>query len=192
MNRGRIVLHKRTPPANRRTATNQTARATLSNTSASWNYLSSTQKAAWDTYAEDYPTDMSGFNAYMKLNIRLLYADHPDLSQITNAPGSYSPPAQPTGFNMIYDPPNTRWTLTWSAPLSASLYVQAFKSAMIAFRDSKYPPWSLHETTRSDQGYIYISRTPYPQGLIMRARLRALNTNGEASTWTTIKEIAST
>lgn len=76
-------------------------RGRVNNYSGQWYSLTALQKALWNKYASLSPGVMTGFDAYIKLNIRLASANHDDLTSITTPPASPSTPLHIEGFDVI-------------------------------------------------------------------------------------------
>jgi len=76
-------------------------RGRINNYSGQWYSLTSLQKNLWNKYASLSSGVMAGFDAYIKLNIRLASADHDDLTSITAPPASPSTPVHIEGFEVF-------------------------------------------------------------------------------------------
>jgi hypothetical protein len=73
----------------------------VNNYSGQWYSLTSLQKELWNKYASLSSEVMTGFDAYIKLNVRLASADHDDLTAIATPPASPSTPSHIEGFDVI-------------------------------------------------------------------------------------------
>ena len=183
--RGRITLRRDHVPANRRRTLQQRTRTIIADLSGDWDGLTDAQRNLWENYADDLPTDMTGFNAFIRNNTVLLYADHPDLTQTLVPPSSPSAPYQPSGFTWTYDSETDRWKASWTTPNASGTYVQLFVSPQAVYSQRAQASFFLAATVVSTGLCIWVDASGYPSGQVMRARLRAVNTWGEASTWTT-------
>lgn len=73
-------------------------RGRISDKASEWYALSSAVKELWHKYASLLSRPMSGQDAYVMLNIRLVSADHDDLTAITSPPATPSTPEHVGGF----------------------------------------------------------------------------------------------
>lgn len=187
--KGIVVRRRGTFPRNPRSAIQQKGRGYFGQLSGQYDGLSSSQKTGWVHYAA-CSSPFSGFNAFMKLNQRLVYADTVGLTQINDAPADPSSPVPVVGATLSYSAGADEWLFGWSTPAGSTLFIQAFYSIMTGYRDNLFPMWKLSETKRSDLGDISISASDYDSGRFIRVRARVIDQNGEVSAWTETLEAA--
>lgn len=185
--KGQIVIREFTQPTQPRTEKQQFIRGIINNLAGNWSDLSDAQQTLWNTYAASLTDVMSGFNAYIRNNTKLLYADHTSLTQITTPPDPPNPPTSPSDFTATYDGGDDEFDLAWTAPSSASLWVQAFVSPRATYKDKISPMWSVIETVVSTALTINYDASDYASPRYFRFRLRVIDAYGEVSAWTDTK-----
>lgn len=77
-------------------------RGYISNFSSQWYSLSVGEKELWNKYATLLRGVMTGFDAYMKLNMRLAASYHNDLGSVTVPPVSPSTPTHVVGLTVSW------------------------------------------------------------------------------------------
>lgn len=75
-------------------------RGYVSNYSVGWYSLTVSQKELWNKYASLLRGAMTGFDAYMKLNMRLALSNHDDLGSVVAPPASPSVPIHVVGLTV--------------------------------------------------------------------------------------------
>lgn len=190
--KGILYRRKGTFPRQPKTTSQTLIRSLVSSLSGEFDGLSSARKTAWDYYAGQLPTSMSGFNTWIRNNGKLLYADYSTLIKIYDPPEVPSAPSAPTSFSLTYDATNDRWEASWSTPTAVNLYVQLFLSIVTGYRDTLFPMWSFSSTKPAHQSPIYHSAGDYISGTQVRGHLRVLDEDGQASSWTSTKEATKT
>lgn len=157
------------------------ARGYFSNLKGQWFGLSDVQKGLWDSWAASQSKPMTGLNAYVKHNMRLLMAAHADLEEITSPAHTPSTPAHVQGIEAWPDSGQT--TIEWTAPLDASNYVQVYFAVQVQYRFRTKAKWSLVETVRSDVGQV-IHTHQYPAEFYILYRARSIDAFGRVSPYT--------
>lgn len=184
--KGQIIIRAYTQPTQPRTEKQQLIRGIMNNLAGEWSDLSDAQQTFWNTYAASLDDVMSGFNAYVRNNTKLIYANHGSLNQITTPPDPTNPPTSPTDFQVNYDPPDDEFDITWTAPDDANLWIQAFVSPRAAYKDKTSPMWSFIETIASTTFVMRYDASDYTSPRYFRFRLRVIDAYGETSAWTNI------
>ena len=182
--KGICYRRKGTFPRQPRTTSQTEIRRLISSLSGEFDGLSSARKTAWDYYAGQLPTSMSGFNAWIRNNSKLLYSDYSTLIKIYDPPEVPSAPSAPNGFSLIYDSVNDRWEASWTSPTAVNLYIQLFLSVVTGYRDTLFPMWSFSSTKPAHQSPTYYAASDYISGTQIRGHLRVLDENGQASSFT--------
>jgi len=185
--KGQIVIRAYTEPTQPRSEKQQLIRGIMNNLAGEWSNLSDGQQTLWNTYAASLTDVMSGFNAYVRNNTKLIYADHVSLTQITTPPDPTDPPTPPSDFTATYMLPADEFDIGWTAPNDGSLWIQAFVSPRAAYKDKISPMWSFIETVVSTALVINYDASDYTSPRYFRFRLRVIDAYGEVSAWTDTK-----
>lgn len=186
--KGQIVLKSFTNPTQPKSEAQQKIRGFYSNLSGKYYALSAINKTEWQIYADALPEVMSGYNAFIRNNTRLLYANHPLLVEITTPPDPPAPPDAPVGFTASYDSGDDEFDLTWTTPIEPSLFIQAFFSPKVGYHNDISPHWAFLVSQRSHEGPIHMDASGYSSPRTIRFRLRVIDPCGEISAYTTIEE----
>ena len=181
--RGIIVRKKGTRPRQPRTLPQTSLRQYFSYLSGDYDKLSSAFKSNWDYYASLVSSTISGFNAFMKLNQRILYANYSSLVRLYDSPPERNNPASASDFTFSYDAGLDKFKSEWSSPLLYNYYDQCFFAPVTGYRDTLFPAWSFSQTVSSHLGYSYINAVPFVSGTQLRARIRVMNCYGEISSF---------
>lgn len=99
--RSGVTLMDKYQPSGTGSSRQRIHRGRINNYSGQWYSLTSQQKDLWGKYASLSPGVMTGFDAYIKLNIRLASADHDDLVAVSTPPVSPSTPLHIEGFDVF-------------------------------------------------------------------------------------------
>lgn len=182
--KGQITLKRFTPTRQPRTFNQTRIRRYLSNFAGRWYSLSSGNQAAWATYADALPDVMTPANAFSRNNMRLLYADHTDLTEIDAPPDPPDPPTAPAGFGVSYDAGDDEFDLEWSTPDHSDFYIQGFYSPQAGYRNRTSLMWNFIETVQSTDKVIHMDVSAYDAPRFFAFRLRVIDCTGEISTWT--------
>lgn len=181
--KGEIILRGLFNPRQAYSESQTKLRGLASDYAGAYDGLSSTQKAEWDAYADALTDVMTGMDAYVRNNVRLIYADHVSLTAITNPPDPPAPPTAPASFAVSFDAGDNEFDLTWTTPNSASLWVQAFYSPQVGYNNSLFPAWKFDSTVVSSAQVIHVSAVRYASPRILRFRIRVIDDCGETSAW---------
>jgi hypothetical protein len=150
--------------------------------SLAWCYVSDVNRQLWSSIASKAGTGHSAQGEYMKKNLVLLAANHPDLVVVAAPPAVPSTPEFPTG--VIVSPiDSTSNEISWAAPFTADDYGQAWFKLDANYSSTPDRRWRLCATVRSDVGSI-IHDHGYTAGVRMRYRLRMLDKSGRVSPYT--------
>jgi hypothetical protein len=184
--KGQIILRGYTIPRLTKSEKQQFVRGLISNLAGKYNTLSDANKDAWDAYAALLPDEMSGFNAYVRNNTRLLYTKHGDLGDITTPPDPPNPPDAPTSFQATYQSGPDRFQLYWLTPDIYNLYITGYMSLQLCYDNSVWQKWKEIETVVSSGNIIYIDASKIKGPRTGRFKLRVIDLNGEISADTAI------
>jgi hypothetical protein len=169
------------PPTQRRTAAEAFIRGNLNNVAGDWAALSDPQHEAWNKYASMLDASMSGFNAFVRVNTRLLNADHPSLTQISWPASTPATPNAVRGF--AAESNGTTTTLTWTGPNTPLQWVQVQYSPQVAFSMSGKRRWATLPAVVASALTGSHSYT-LPSGYSLYYRARTIDNRGRVSPWT--------
>ncbi|MCK4624312.1 MAG: hypothetical protein KAV00_03305 [Phycisphaerae bacterium] len=172
------LLRRRQTTRQPRSAKQQETRGLYNAYAGKWYALSDTQKATWNKYASLLPGAMSGFNAYLQLNIHIRKANHAGLTEISTPPPVPSTPEALSGLDAV--PASGQVTVTWSAPSDAATWVQVYFAPEVGFSFKDKEKWSMVETVRADVGQV-IHTHDYPTTTPMLYRARSIDAFGRIS-----------
>lgn len=182
-NRGTHYLKAHNPnPYNPNTSSQQTVRASFQYYTGLWRDLSPTYKQMWRQYASNLPGHLIGHNVYLKHNLRLCAASHPELVAVSHPPLTPSTPIMPNDISVATTGPTSN-LITWQQPSDTRNYVQLFYSLDWNYTASYNKYWALIQTVRSDVGSITHNHT-YPSETLMFYKLRSICKTGSISPYT--------
>jgi hypothetical protein len=184
--RGQIIIKGYTTPRLTKSEKQQFIKGLISNLAGKYDTLSDGNKTAWEDYAALLPDEMSGFNAYVRNNTRLLYTQHGDLIEITTPPSPPNPPDAPTSFSATYEAGPDRFRLYWLTPDIYNLYVTGSYSPQLAYDNSVWAKWKIAQTVASSANIIYIDASKYTATRTVQFKLRVIDLNGEISAETAV------
>lgn len=179
--RSGLLLTRTVHPRQEQSAAEAFIKRNLNQITGDWNTLSDLQKDAWGKYASMLPGPLSGANVYVRHNMRLLNANHVTLAQINMPPSTPSTPDFVQGLTATTSAGVS--TIAWTAPLSASAYVQLQYYLQVAFSMKDKERWVLLPATRSDIGQRTHTISP-PTGYSLFYRARTIDLQGRVAPWT--------
>lgn len=182
------ILKQKTTPRRPRTQSQQRLRGYVNQLSGDWYSLPDANKELWNKYASLLSGKLSGFNAFIMLNTRLLKTGHASLVQISSPPSTPSTPSFIHGLiYTILD--SARTQVSWSAPLTSSDYVSVFYSAQACYSPKNKESWHFANTVRSDVGSFIVTHS-YPAHTILFFRAHTIDLFGRISPWSTASLLA--
>lgn len=158
----------------------QSIRNIMSYLAGNWYAFGANIKVMWNTYASLLSGHMSGLNAYIKTNSRLIFYGTP-LAAIAQPPPTPDTPDMLQ--SLVYSASASISTFTWSAPKVASLYVILDRCFMVGLDDGSHPRWSYLKKIVSTGGTITDTHG-LTAGTIIRYRLRVIDLFGRVAPWT--------
>lgn len=173
------ILRQSQRPANPRSSHQQRTRRIFNDLSGRWYSLTATQQSLWDHFASLSPGRMSGFNAYLKLNTRLLSANYSTLVRIDSPPLTPSTPEHIEGLS-VESLSNTKNIIGWTSPKSYSYFTQTFFAVSPGYSFRNKEKWRLIETKPSISAYISHNHT-YPAGTSLHYKARTIDSKGRIS-----------
>lgn len=158
-----------------------------------WNSVSPACQDLWQKYAGLKKGFYFGRHAFISLNCHLLNASHSDLTVFMHPPQRPSTPVFPKNFSVV-QVSGSRFCLSWTSPLSSSLYVTAHYRLHKGFCLSHpnfglcptigyRPSFRFIESVRSDSGYI-VYDSDWPANTRLYFRLNSIDLNGRTSPFT--------
>lgn len=186
--RGVHYIKNHNPNPNQpRTAAQRSTQAHLSDLSAWWYHLSHTQQEMWHKFASLQKRPVTGYNAFLSVNLSLYCSGIPNPTRRDHPPLTPNTPTFPTNFNVTPTSP-TQNTISWSTPNDAGLYVQTWKSYDWNYFSGYHKMWVIQSATLSTaQSYVHNHDTP--TGARIWYRLRSIDLWGRKSPFThTIKQ----
>lgn len=180
-------------PANPNTARQQLIRSNISSLSAAWRSLPTVNQSLWSEHAKMTAAHMMGYTSFMRLNMALRCADHPDLGCVYTPPKFPATPQYPMGF-CVFIMSDVLTCITWNHPLLTSNYITGYFRLHRAFCDDfpcygdcltvgYRPSKRFIATVRSDVGQILFTHS-WPAGTQFFHTLRSLDTWGRQSPFT--------
>lgn len=167
--------HTRTP----NTAQQHTIKGHMIKLSVSWSDLTTTQQKLWDTFAALHPKSMSGFNAYVMLNLRLLASGYSSFVEQTAPPPTPVTPTAPEDATRSYISP-TKNRISWTAPTGYTSCVQLYYAVEVGYSFKNKEKWQLVETVVAQTGQIDHDHD-FPSGTELVYYLRTIDTYGRVS-----------
>jgi len=186
--KGQIIIKGYATPRLTKSEKQQFVKGLISNLAGKYHALSDADQAAWDAYAALLEDEMSGFNAYVRNNTRLLYTKHEDLVEISTPPDPPAPPDAATGFLVTYEAGPDRFRLWWTTPDELGLYVTAFYAPQLCYDNSVWATFKETPTVASTANIIYVSAVNWAGPRTVQFKLRVIDLYGEISAETEVKE----
>lgn len=158
----------------------------VSEISGRWDGLPSNVKDGWDSFATEFPTQLSGFNAFMRLNVGVVYADFPGLCYYDSVLTCYFIPPLPNPISVFWLSGSLLFCVSWTTPACLSQFAQAFFSPQSGYSNLKYPKLRLGKTEVSSSKLLTIDGSSYPSGTIIRFQVRSIDTFGFTSAYSNV------
>ena len=143
--------------------------------------LSSAQQTEWDEYADLASTVMSGFDAFIKLNVSLLATTNVNLPLNVTAPELHVKPDTPTAVSARYSQTKQQFIFNWASPSGVTTFMTSFRAIQTGYSNWKSPKWRAGVTVSSSYNRCYFDVSEYPDGQVFRFRGRSIFQNGIAS-----------
>ena len=175
-----IILISRQAPRRPQSTRQQLLKRFTNQLSGDWYALPDANKALWNKYASLLPKPLSGFNAYLMLNTRILAADHAELTY-QDTPPIYplapSPPSNITASNI--DPTNI--SITWDTPVQLGPLTTPLRPSYTLWLPMNDPSGTIatdystfhHNATLATPSHV---QTPFDRGLSFNGINDQLNT----------------
>ena len=143
--------------------------------------LSSAQQTEWDEYADLASTVMSGFDAFIKLNVSLLATTNVNLPLNVTAPELHVKPDTPTAVSARYSQTKQQFIFNWASPSGVTTFMTSFRAIQTGYSNWKSPKWRAGVTVSSSYNRCYFDVSEYPDGQVFRFRGRSIFQNGIVS-----------
>ena len=140
--------------------------------------LTSSQQDAWEDYADLASSVMSGFDAFIKLNVALLSTQHSSLPLNVTAPLLHVKPDTPVTVSARYSRTKDRFIFNWVSPAAVTTFVTAFSAVQTGYSNWKSPKWRSGVTVPSSYNRCYFDVCQYPDAQVFRFRGRSIFQNG--------------
>jgi len=149
-----------------------------------WYALSAESKGEWGCFADQFPTYLSGFNAFMHCNVALVYPDHLSLCYLASSLTCYFIPPLPSLLCVSWLSGPSTFCVQWTAPACISQFVQPFMAMQCGYDNSKYPPQQLKTTEVSSSQECSVDGSEIPAGIVCHFRARTIDVYGMFSAFT--------
>lgn len=170
------------------TAAQQSIQGHVSDLSASWYHLTDTQQQMWNKFASLKKASMSGYNAFLGVNLSLYCSGIPNPTRRDHPPLAPATPRAIQDFAVTSGSP-TQNTVSWTIPNNAALYVQTWKSYDWNYFSTYNKMWVIQAATLST-ALTYVHNHDTPSGARIWYRLRSIDLWGRKSPFThTIKQL---
>lgn len=147
-------------PQDPNTPAQQAARSNFSNITGWWHTLPDAEQDMWHKFASLQARPISGFNAFVSVNLSLYHSGIPSPPRRNHPPVTVTTPDAVHNFQVTPDTP-TQNTLSWSIPSDAALYVQAWRSFDWNYYAGYNKRWGILSATISTQlSYVHTHDTP--------------------------------
>lgn len=172
------IIERRKSPRLPRSAKQQQTRGLFNTLAGKWYVLPAVNKQMWGKFATLQKRSLSGYTAYMQLNIRLLKANHASLVELTFPPLTPGTPEHISGFTASHAIGED--TITWTAPTDTDTYIQVYFSPEFGFSLLRKEHWGLLQTVRADVGQV-LHTLQYPAGTPIAYKARSIDAQGRIS-----------
>jgi hypothetical protein len=178
---GKTFVKPYTAPSNPQSDRQQLVRGIMNDLADSWQVLSKAQKNHWQNYANLTHRLMSGFNAFIGQNCKILSADHPELKCISWPPRTVATPTHPAGF--CVSPAGSNWFhISWNQPNSVCLFVIGGYRPTYGTCNLWSTDYRFIETVRGDVGLMCWTHT-WASGSEILFKIRTIDPWGRYSPW---------
>jgi len=177
--KGNSIIFNTIQPAKSRTSRQHDIRGYISQLSVRWYSLSTVEREMWNAFSSLTPRKQSGINSFTMLNLKLLSAEHDDLTIITAPPTSPSTPESIKGLERNYID-SSQNDIEWTAPDDADTYMQLFYEVEPGYSFKNKEKWGLVETVCSTCLIIEHIHN-YPAGTVIYYYARSMDTSGRVS-----------
>jgi len=184
--KGRITLRNTGSHSQRFSENSYLTKGYASFLSSCYYLLTSDQVYFWNYLGTLFPSLMSGFDAFMKVNLALSMAQNNDLQPYSTAPVSYSPPDTPVYFSCRYSQRNDELQLYWAIPSESNIYVTGCFAVQVGLSTKSSPSWKNVSTVKSIFNCLSIDVSDYPDNFVFYCRARSISTLGFTSQWSLI------
>jgi hypothetical protein len=157
----------------------QSIRNIMSYLAGNWFAFDANVKVMWNTYASLLSGHMSGLNAYIKTNSRLIFYGSP-LAAIATPPPTPDTPDMLQA--LVYSASGTVSTFVWTKPDAAGIYIILDRTFMVGLDDGSHPRWSYLKKVVSTAKTITDTHG-LASGTRIRYRLRGIDLFGRVAPW---------
>lgn len=172
-------------PTDHRTEKQANIRQQISDLSGEWYNLTDTQKKLWTSYASMLPRPLSGINAYVSTNQRLIYYLGNSYKRSTPPP-TPSTPKHPQGLTV--QPHGTSdFCVFWTNPTDVSTFVVANYRPVFGIERTTSQQWRFGVVAATNLLSALIE-TDYVVGTIVKFKVRTIDLFGRASPWMHVLE----
>lgn len=187
--KGKHYIREHNPNPNQpNSAAQQAINANVSDLSSWWYHLTDTQQGMWNKFASLQNRALSGFNAFLGVNLSLYSSGIPNPTRRDHPPLTPATPTSIQDFAVVSGSP-TQNTVSWTIPNNAALYVQTWKSYDWNYFSTYNKMWVIQAATLST-ALTYVHNHDTPSGARIWYRLRSIDLWGRRSPFThTIKQV---
>jgi hypothetical protein len=176
-------------PSDPNTAAQQASRSNWSDLSAWWSHLTQTQQNMWHKYASLQKRPLTGFNAFMAVNMSLYNSGIPSPTRRDHPPLTPDTPEAVRGFFPFFVHATSN-AISWSAPDDAGLYVQCWKCYDWNYFSGYNQMWVILEAKISTAGW-FLHNHDSPPGTYIWYRARSIDLWGRKSPFTQTVKVLS-
>lgn len=179
--KGITYLKKHNPsPTDHRSIKQVEIRQQISDLSGEYYSLSDTQKELWESYACMLPNPLSGINAFVSLNQKLIYYFDP--TKKTNSPPlTPGTPQHLIGLTISPFGPSD-FSVSWTSPSFSTLTVIINYRPGIGIERTTSQQWKFGGTEAASSLSKLID-TDYDAGRILKFKCRTIDLSGRLSPW---------
>lgn len=169
-------------PANPQTVRQQFVRGFWSTVAGCWWGLPDSHQYLWEKFATLKSGLRTGIGAFMRMNMRLLSADHPELIAVSTPPHTPGTPEHVQGYGWSFVGASTA-RISWDAPQTSQTFVQMYHRLNWDYSPTYNIYWKHTKTVRSDCGqYDWVH--PYPIGTDIHIKVKSMDRWGRQSPFT--------
>jgi hypothetical protein len=183
-NRGGLFVKNTTTPRRPRTEPQQFNRMMAAELSGRWQGLDGFKQEMWTRFAGLVNPQMSGFNAFMGLNMNLLKARYASLVLITSPPPTPSTPASIVDFEG-QTLSTTQNRIFWTYPTDANTFVSVYWAVQSCYSHKGKEAWHLVGTVPSSDLEI-VHTHDLPSGFVVSYKAFSIDLFGRLSPETTV------
>lgn len=176
----RYLKRRNSSPTDKRSCGQVRIRRQISDLAGRWYSLSHSRKRLWCAYATAAPTPMSGINAFIGVNNRLIYYLGPSAYRAEPPPTPSAP-----GWlrnTVVIAVASMDYCVMWGQPDTNGVFVIAQYRPVFGIERAGSQQWKFGGTAAGDALSIRIN-TDYPNTYTLKFRVRSIDLFGRASPW---------